>query len=410
MAKDIDFFQKILIDRFGEMPAWVRVTTYLVCLLTMVYLTLCPSYIHGLVVVPGVSGVEQPYRDGAIEVMYESEGLDFDINEKGAFSVPVFSKLPWPPVELRVVRGDDRFPVPVSILNRLFPGRVKIYAHPGEPWTFSLEPPEAPPAPPAGPVASLLSRLGVGGSAHAQEPDGQDSPAGPDLASVNIQQIVDQAERLSGNAAATSGGKLGTDPVLRSLIVGAIEDEYQIAIPSHDWRKLRTIHDVTGYLDRAGFDLRVRKILRDFPSSRSIYLAPSIPSKKLENARQAAAVPRDEEVIGLLDATVFGSAKESMVFGQRGVYFRTSWTRAEGPRVGSLSYDQFPTRLFERSGLYEVSLGPDPRGAENLQFVVAGADLKATALADLLNQIRAAKQRQLLSATGWPASAGAPNP
>lgn len=54
----------------------------------------------------------------------------------------------------------------------------------------------------------------------------------------------------------------------------------------------------------------------------NVLVAPDIPEKKLNNAIPRYEVPPTELVIGLIDATVFGSAKEGLIFGSQGVYFK----------------------------------------------------------------------------------------
>jgi hypothetical protein len=53
-----------------------------------------------------------------------------------------------------------------------------------------------------------------------------------------------------------------------------------------------------------------------------LFIAPDIPPKKLANAVKKCAVPDDEEVVGLVDLTVFGSAKDAFVFGSRRLHHR----------------------------------------------------------------------------------------
>jgi hypothetical protein len=64
---------------------------------------------------------------------------------------------------------------------------------------------------------------------------------------------------------------------------------------------------------------RVAQILKAYESE--LYLAPSIPPKKLANATTKACVPADEKVLGLIDCTIFGSASSCLVFGSRGFYY-----------------------------------------------------------------------------------------
>lgn len=61
-------------------------------------------------------------------------------------------------------------------------------------------------------------------------------------------------------------------------------------------------------------------------SSSDFYVMPNIPPAKLRNAIDNYPVPADEQVLALVDATVFGSAKNGMVFGHTGVYWKNDWT------------------------------------------------------------------------------------
>jgi hypothetical protein len=64
---------------------------------------------------------------------------------------------------------------------------------------------------------------------------------------------------------------------------------------------------------------RVAQILKAYESE--LYLASSIPPKKLANATRKACVPADEKVQGLIDCSIFGSASACLVFGSRGFYY-----------------------------------------------------------------------------------------
>lgn len=55
-------------------------------------------------------------------------------------------------------------------------------------------------------------------------------------------------------------------------------------------------------------------------SSKDLYLHPNIPVGKLSKAKVAAAVPADDQIVALVDCTVFGSSKDCILFGTRGFY------------------------------------------------------------------------------------------
>ena len=76
-----------------------------------------------------------------------------------------------------------------------------------------------------------------------------------------------------------------------------------------------------------------------------ILVAPEIPEKKLVNGVQRFGVPEEEVVLALIDTTVFGSAKDGLIFGAHGVYFRNI-----GGEIHNVSYEDFPACSFAVEG------------------------------------------------------------
>ncbi len=56
------------------------------------------------------------------------------------------------------------------------------------------------------------------------------------------------------------------------------------------------------------------------------YITPKIPANKIFNAFGHYLIPREENIVALLDATVFGSAKNGMAFCNSGIFWRNDWT------------------------------------------------------------------------------------
>ena len=52
-----------------------------------------------------------------------------------------------------------------------------------------------------------------------------------------------------------------------------------------------------------------------------LFVLPNIPAAKLANARRTCKVPADDEVLGLLDLTVFGSASDALLLGRQALYY-----------------------------------------------------------------------------------------
>jgi len=102
-------------------------------------------------------------------------------------------------------------------------------------------------------------------------------------------------------------------------------------------------------------DERVVAALRSFLPQNDLYVAPDIPPKKVANARAACGIPADERVLGLVNCTVFGSAKNALVFGSRAAYFHNEWS--ESCRQGAIPYPEFASRTFSDGGARNVNLG-----------------------------------------------------
>lgn len=58
-----------------------------------------------------------------------------------------------------------------------------------------------------------------------------------------------------------------------------------------------------------------------FRGESNIHIYPYIPADKLTNAAGRCRVPQTEEPLGILDLTVFGSAKNSIVFTTKAAYY-----------------------------------------------------------------------------------------
>lgn len=125
----------------------------------------------------------------------------------------------------------------------------------------------------------------------------------------------------------------------------------------------------------------VLDVLRDFQRSgggkrSGFYVVPNIPAQKLANARVSCSLA-NEEVLALIDATLFGSAKNGMLITAKGVHFHNDWSaHTSGTftlRYEDMSVDQI--RLLSES---EIVL------AEGASFNCTASDIKSPAVADLM--------------------------
>jgi hypothetical protein len=73
----------------------------------------------------------------------------------------------------------------------------------------------------------------------------------------------------------------------------------------------------------------VRRYLREYPVMKDLYKLNEIPLKKLIAARTSMLIPAEEDVVCLVDSTLFGSCSEGIAIGRSGVYWKNSF---ENPR------------------------------------------------------------------------------
>ena len=122
----------------------------------------------------------------------------------------------------------------------------------------------------------------------------------------------------------------------------------------------------------------VLSVLSGFLPQDGLYLAPDIPAKKLSNARGKCSVPESESVLGLVDFTMFGSAKSCLLIGGSGIYYHNGF----GAGGGLVQYSEFPNREFKRTGFHKVDLG------YGQSLDQGGISLSPEKLADMLSAIR----------------------
>lgn len=119
------------------------------------------------------------------------------------------------------------------------------------------------------------------------------------------------------------------------------------------------------------------EVLKPFSHLGSLYQGPNIPEKKLRTARKFCEVPDEENVLALVDCTVFGSASDAVLFGSRHVFFR-NFISQDG-RPGRISYADLLRTPIHRSSEGELVLG------DKLVANPSGSGLSA---ADLLCVLR----------------------
>ncbi len=107
-----------------------------------------------------------------------------------------------------------------------------------------------------------------------------------------------------------------------------------------------------------------------------IHFAPNIPPDKLANALLTCAMPDHDNAAMLIDCTFWGSSKDAVVFGSRGIYFNNLEI------FGFLPYCDFPHVTFAPvPGKEEVSFGTG-------KITLSGSQVAAAQVVDMLDILR----------------------
>ena len=113
--------------------------------------------------------------------------------------------------------------------------------------------------------------------------------------------------------------------------------------------------------------------------SSDLYVTPGIPQKKLVNARRVCEVSDEEEIIGLIDCTLFGAATDCVLFSTTRLYYRNFAAPQTGPHA--LRYARLPEMLFSRADGISVHMGDQP------QCTVAGSSVTADDMLQILRDL-----------------------
>jgi hypothetical protein len=102
---------------------------------------------------------------------------------------------------------------------------------------------------------------------------------------------------------------------------------------------------------------KILELLRSFQPQAGLHVHPRIPEKKLKNALERCRVHPMETVVGLIDCTVFGSAKSSLLLTNNGIYYSND-VQGTVPG-GTIPYYELARRELELDGEFEISLGKE---------------------------------------------------
>ncbi len=122
----------------------------------------------------------------------------------------------------------------------------------------------------------------------------------------------------------------------------------------------------------------ITRVLKSFASQADLHLTPEIPTDKLAHARANCAISEEEPVLGLVDCTFWGSAKNCVLFGSKAIYHHVDGTR------GKIAYKDFPNSIFVWWGNTVVALG----NANGEKIHTANSAVSAEKLCNMFTDIK----------------------
>ena len=119
---------------------------------------------------------------------------------------------------------------------------------------------------------------------------------------------------------------------------------------------------------------------------------PKLPPKKLKNARKTCNVAGSVPVSILVDATVFGSAKNGLLFGAGGVYIHNDWM-SEQSGASTVALEDFLAGSSKKKDQHNVWVVDQDKYVD-----ISGCGASAEQVVELLDGIRRAA-RQLIGSS-----------
>lgn len=186
----------VLLKKWSDMPKPVRIGTYIVFLVSYIYLLFTPQYIDGqLKAVNPQTGNPFPMRHQVFEMYVDGRSIRFVTDGRGRYAIPKPSKLPLNPIELwffpegmEAGSPDKKVLIPVlSAVN----GRADILSKDGDYFVYDDE--------------TLLTGLGnfFISAAHADEGGNAQPPSTELQSAVQTAQssgVATEAETSSNDA------------------------------------------------------------------------------------------------------------------------------------------------------------------------------------------------------------------
>lgn len=390
-------WEAFLVSGFATMPRPVRIGLYLLIALLVVYTQLIlPTLITGRL-------VNTEDRDkillGTVSYWVSDHQSSTEVSRSGSWSVPMFARLPKSiQLEVKIVNSGTQT-VQLDFLKIL---AARITADPieiratrlpskGEKDSFRLDVAETYLSEV---VRSALARLPLS-DAFAQQPrDAQRADARPRLGSIE-DFVLSLAERLAAEDRRVFPTERIADripnPLDQSDLIQRLQNSRELYIPLSTIERLTTFGDLIEEIRRQTtfqekFLPKLKLTLSKYQQRRDFFSGEQPPPETRITTFSSiqGMVPSFEtdRPAAFLDATLFGTGAQGILFGKTGIYYRTDFTLSSGPRNGFVAYDEFTSRRFQKGAFLEVSFD---RGQN---FVTAGSGVSQDRLLEILVDVQ----------------------
>ena len=389
-------WEAIVVSGFATMPRSVRIGLYLLIALLLIYTQLIlPTLITGRL-------VNTEDRDkillGTVSYWVSDHQSSTEVSRSGSWSVPMFARLPKSvQLEVKIINSSTQT-VQIDFLkilaSRITADPIEIRAtrlpSKGEKESFRLDIADSTTE---RTVVAMLKRLPFA-EALAQSREAKPSDPYPQLGSIEdfvlslarrrapVDRRVLPMERIADRL---------PNPIDQSNLLQTIQEVQEIYIPLATIERLTTFADLIEEIKRSkAFQTKIlpklREALAKYQQRRDFFSGDQIPP---ENRIQTfssfqGALPSFElyRPIAFLDATLFGTGAQGILFGKTGIYYRTDFTLSSGPRNSFVPYEDFADRNFRKGAFLEVSLD---RGQN---FVTSGSGFSQERLLHILEEMK----------------------
>lgn len=396
--------ESILIRGFVTMPKNVRVLLYSALFITFLYTQLLlPTLVTGRIV-----NVESPDKMliGRVHYWIGNNRSSTEINPStGSWSVPMFWRIPKEiKIEVQIAKAASTAVTisfwtvlkssltlePIEIRASRMPGRgasdfrLEVVTKERSVRSIWNSWPEFPTATAEDELLSKPEKIA-------------ERSVGQEVLGVARKSVGDVSISLSDQIASRL-----KNPLDQSNFFQTISAKYNVYISLSTIERTRTFGELADAVTKKiefqeRLAPRVREVLSKHRKVDGVWASGgTVPPFKLNNFYASQqGVPKAEQTslpLGFLDATVFGSGSEGILFGNTGIFYRTDWTVSSGPRSGFVPYEEFARRKFGKGGWFEVSFD------FGQNFVTAGAGVGRSELVGILSEI----QREVAAANQKP--------